>query len=120
MSDEINVTEKIMQLVEQQGKMSTQIDTLTQTVGSMNAKLDKMDKLIKNDTIQDEQIKKVMNDVNTAHEKIRNLTDRVIRLEQSGAQKAKDVLLTVGKYVGVAIVGGIITNAKDIIALLIK
>lgn len=120
MADDINVTEKIMQLVEQQSKMSTQVDSLTKAVEAMDAKLDKMDKLIKNDAVQDTKLVSLESDITAAHTKIRKLEDRVQSIEQSGAQKAKQLVMTIGKYVGVAIIGAVIANAKDIIKLIIK
>lgn len=120
MADNINIAEKVMDLVDITGKLSVQVDNINQKINEMSLQMTSIQSLVKNDTVQDKDIADLQKDMNGAHEKLREVEARVVALEQSGAQKAKAVLLTIAKYVGVAIIGAIIANAKEIIQLLFK
>lgn len=119
-TDEINVTEQIMDLVKITSQLSTKVDNLDSKVDSMNIQLGNMSALVKNDAKQDSKIQQLETDCSKAHEKIRAIEGRIMKLEQSGAQRAKDILVSVGKYVGVAIIGAVLANIKDILKLIFK
>lgn len=113
MSDDINIPEKLMQLVETTGKLSIQVDNLTTTVDKMNTKLDKMDKLVSNDSVQDTAIAKLTSDVVS-------IKARLDRLEREKGERARRIIVEILKYLGIACIGGVIANIKDIVGILFK